>query len=556
MIFVFVSYLGLVVPLHLAVANEDQSMVETLLSCGCHTEDRDVDGDTPLIAACHAGLADIVSNMIAARADVNATGYNGNTSLHHAVSEDYISIVQQLLSADVDTTVENNDSYTAAMLAVESGHVECLHLLLLYDSTCTGKTRTGQTVLHLAALNGAAQMVDIILEFNEHLLDAVDSMGNSSLVTAAKLGHEQFVVELLKHNPNCALVGEQERNVLHWTAERGLTQSILSACELLVVNSEDFKDVVDSQDCLGNTSVILAAQNKNEGCLEGLLQAGCNTKIRGEFGRNLLHWVAIHGCTRQTLELVLASGVDINAKDDEYNTALVLAAANRNYEVIGTTLDKYPDCDVNVKGSEGKTVLHWLALRGNLTMLLRLLNVNSCDMNQRDEDGKTALLICAENKRVQCFTELIDRGADVNLSDSSRVTPLHYMAEAGLQYCVDQALRAGAHMDTREEAGGSTALTQAARGGHVKVMRMLLDAQCDVTLAEEDGKTALWYAAQQGLVDMVRSFFVSFGTRSFVTARQKDNLSKLPCSSPGPFLQCHLSGQRFLCNLKAILSGE
>ena len=495
--------LGLVVPLHLAVANEDKAMVEMLLSSGCGTEHRDIDGDTPLIAACHAGLTDIALLLVDAKCDVNAAGYNGNTALHQAVCQDYLSIVQHLLSADASTTVANNDRYTPTMLAAEAGHVECLHLMLLFDPSCSDTAANGQTVLHLAAKSGSSQMVDIILEANEHLINKVDNLGNSALITAAKLRHEEFVLELLRHKPNLNLTGEQDRNVLHWVALNGLSQAIIALSEELVQDPEMYRKIVNAQDCLGNTGVILAAQSRQDDCVQYLLRIGCDVQIKGQYGRNLLQWLSIHGCSSETFQLVMTYEIDVNSLDDGNNSALVLATANRNYEIVGALLDYFSECDVNAQGTEGKCTLHWLAYRGNLHMLQKVLRTNKCNLNIQDEDGKTPLLTCAEFKRVQCFTELVNHGAKINLRSNSGISALHCVAEAGLQYCVEISLQAGAILNLQEEHGGRSALTLAAEQGHVKVMRMLIDANCDVTLQEQDGKTALWYMAQQGRLDMV-----------------------------------------------------
>ncbi len=500
---------GLAVPLHLAISNEDAAMVEVLLLNKCNTEHRDLDYDSPLISACHSGHSEVVSHLITSGCDVNALGYNGNTALHHAVRQDYISVVQQLLSADAISTVVNSDMLTPAMLAAEAGNVECLHLLLLYNSDCTARNRNSQTVLHLAAVNGTADMVDVVLEANQHIMNWTDLMGNSALIASVKLGHTQFALQLLKYSPNLSLIGDQERNALHWAAENGLVQVVSRIGEQLQKDPELFAKVANVQDCLGNTSVVLATQNKHDDCVQVLLQIGCDTAIKGQYGRNLLHWLAIHGCSAQTRQLIFTRKTEVNALDDESNSALVLAAANRNYEMLSDLLDHFDDCDVNIQGTEGRTALHWLALRGNLTMLQRILNTGRCSLDLQDGEGKTALLISAENSRVQCFTELIQKGAQLNVTGNYRTSVLHYVCEAGLQYCVELALQAGARVNLQEEQGHRTALTIAAREGHVKVMRMLIDAQCDVTLPELDGKTALWYMARQGEIEMVCLLLIS-----------------------------------------------
>jgi ankyrin repeat protein len=72
---------------------------------------------------------------------------------------------------------------------------------------------------------------------------------------------------------------------------------------------------------------------------------------------------------------------------------------------------------------------------------------------------------------------------------------------------VRQLLDAGARVDIRT-AGGKTALIQAARNGHVDIVRTLLDAGAEVD-ETSDGVTALWWAAATGATDLVTALLLA-----------------------------------------------
>ena len=66
-------------------------------------------------------------------------------------------------------------------------------------------------------------------------------------------------------------------------------------------------------------------------------------------------------------------------------------------------------------------------------------------------------------------------------------------------------LKAGGDADFRREAVGDTALMSAAAGGHLQVVRILLDAGTDVNARDRNSETALGIAAAAGHVEITRA---------------------------------------------------
>jgi ankyrin repeat protein len=70
-----------------------------------------------------------------------------------------------------------------------------------------------------------------------------------------------------------------------------------------------------------------------------------------------LHFAANTGQHKEVAELLLAKGVDINAKADDGWTPLHLAARSGNKEVVELLIFK--GADIGAKDSSGKTALQW-----------------------------------------------------------------------------------------------------------------------------------------------------------------------------------------------------
>ena len=73
-------------------------------------------GDTPLHWACSSSDVSVVSNLIQAGADYNATNALGFTCLHAACKFNRFDVILLLLQQGVDTTAVDHDNNTAQML--------------------------------------------------------------------------------------------------------------------------------------------------------------------------------------------------------------------------------------------------------------------------------------------------------------------------------------------------------------------------------------------------------------------------------------------------------
>lgn len=84
---------------------------------------------------------------------------------------------------------------------------------------------------------------------------------------------------------------------------------------------------------------------------------------------------------------VLSRGININAADDDGNTALMEASEKGEYSTVRALLDA--GADVNAVNEDGETALMLASEEGN-TAIVRMLLDAGADPDARDEDGETA----------------------------------------------------------------------------------------------------------------------------------------------------------------------
>ncbi|TAM40125.1 MAG: ankyrin repeat domain-containing protein [Rhodanobacter sp.] len=135
------------------------------------------------------------------------------------------------------------------------------------------------------------------------------------------------------------------------------------------------------------------------------------------------------------------------------------------------------------------------------------------DVNTQDPDGRAALHLAAERKDVRLATKLLDRGADLGITDKQGHTPLHTAAAQNPrtdkgrseQAIVVETLakRADDKILNKKDNNGQTALHLAAERGQDRAVGALLKSGADTSLVNSKGETAKDLAQAYG--DHVKS---------------------------------------------------
>lgn len=129
------------------------------------------------------------------------------------------------------------------------------------------------------------------------------------------------------------------------------------------------------------------------------------------------------------------------------------------------------------------------AARGDAAQVKVLLS-SGVNIEARDRDGRTALLLATHGNHVEAARLLIAAGADVNAKDSISDTPFLYAGAEGRNEILKMALGAGADLASTNRYGG-TALIPAAHHGHPETVKILLGTKIKIDHINRLGWTAL-----------------------------------------------------------------
>lgn len=213
-------------PLHIAAANRQFSVAQTLIALRAKVDPQSVNGQTPLHVAVRNGDVGIVSLLLTNRAVVDARDNFGNTPLLRAlqsadaealdaggletrtmnaggVAMDMASLkLQQLQLATLlvrsraDVNARNRAGATPLAQAVRLGNEPVVNLLLASGADPNvPEAGTGKAPLHVAAARGQLAIVQALLR-HRALADATDGRGETPLCYALREGRTNTVAAL------------------------------------------------------------------------------------------------------------------------------------------------------------------------------------------------------------------------------------------------------------------------------------------------------------------------------------------------------------------------
>ena len=117
-------------PLHHAVIDRDQIVVEKLIRWGANVNVRDENGWTPLFTAIHSDSPELVALLLDSGADVNAITLENLAPLHLAASDGRVAIVKLLADHGALLDMRTDHGATALHIAIARQHCKVVKTLI------------------------------------------------------------------------------------------------------------------------------------------------------------------------------------------------------------------------------------------------------------------------------------------------------------------------------------------------------------------------------------------------------------------------------------------
>lgn len=423
-----------------AIRRGDNAAVETQILEGFDVDHHECTHTPPLLFAIAHERSEIIQTLLNHGADVNIRDYQQQTPLHMAVKMRQGETVHLLMRYGADATAEDATGVSPIALAGEMKSRSILRLLrqtppmlrepasllnaakrgdLLAiarsdkrDNRLFERDRDGQTLLHRAVPANNLRLVVYLLNKGVNI-DATDSRGNTPLCIAAHHpGMETLLRYLIERRATLDHRNHKRHSALMIAMARGHT-------EYVTILLDAGADIQTTDGLESPLTLCHDAIERFPTEADAFRRIESRLLIKGAHPDPLindLHWTPLfQSVTRPQnrkikahLELLLRLGADVNHRDKNGRTAIMIACSTGRGEIVQKLLNNYADPDLI--DHYGWSALMF-AVYYNHTRIVHMLLEHGADVNASSDKGLTALKIAHQYHRTLLAELLIDYGA-------------------------------------------------------------------------------------------------------------------------------------------------
>ncbi|MDO5465146.1 MAG: ankyrin repeat domain-containing protein, partial [Akkermansia sp.] len=449
-------------------------------------------GDSLIHYAAESGYSDCVQALIDAGANINTANDKGYFPVHLAAAEGNSDSLQLLMAAGADVNKMMEDNRTPLHVAALHGQTTCVKILIKAGADVNKTDKEGKSPLICAAFAENVEIIQDLISAGA-IVNIVDKKNNRPLHVAVSQNNIKCVQALITAGANLNLQNEYRGDTpLHIAAGYGYTQ----CAQLIIASGAN----INSTNSVGNTPLHEAAKYNQTECVQALIEAGADVNK----GNNTPLSEAVQKGHIECIQLLLYTpGIDINCLVNWFDdTALHYAVKENRADILSLFIKA--GADVNIRNKDGKTPL-WLAVEKERFDFLQLLVAAGANVNEPLNNRKETLLHHAIHcKNIALVKQIISVGANVNIEDISRTTPLMLAVRNNLTECVKLLIDAGANLNLADGPRDDSPLILAVRNNLPECVKLLVESGADLNLAGFGGDTPLILAVRNNHPECVK----------------------------------------------------
>ena len=336
-------------------------------------------------------------------------------------------------------------------------------------------TGSGKTLLHLASDFNYAEIVKELIS-----MGADPNVQDNQLKTPLhRSTNTQVMKVLLENGANVNVMDHDKLTPLHRTCAKGE----LEATKLLLDNGAN----IEALDVDQESPLYIAINEEHEEISKLFFNKApelANKIVHPGSGSYPIHLVSEHG----------------------------------NEEMLKILLEKGANC--SVKDKFGMEPIHHAAKKGHLNIVKLLIQRNRNLTKSINKARQTALHLSVKFKDIEIVKELLKSGAQINVQDMHKITPLIHACQLGFCKIAKLLIENNASLNM-QDVNGNTALHWAVIKNKTDIVQMLLDdKRCILNMKDRKGMTPIALALQGNHLDIAK--MISEEMSNFIDTVEKN----------------------------------
>jgi len=399
--------------------------VRALVDAGAEVDVKDRDGVTPLMAVASNADRDAQRAVLAKVQEkyqgqeltdyLNLFSFSGGSAVMFAAASGQVEFAKELIALG---------AITHKVAKAKQEYIDRIQQAL-EEGTFQGEEPhvDGLTSLHVASQGGHTEMVKLLLEQEGTMVNHKDDLGRTPLVLAVKGNYGEIATILVENGADPDTPYTDEKGKTHNLLFDSIMVENAKFAKALIANGADiyYKDEKGVSTLLqachrgfADIAAALIERHKSSGNKSTYLDDASEEGIRP------LIAAASEGHV-DVVKLLIESGADINAKDQDETTALMAAAARGHVNVVKLMLDAGAKLDE--QNRDGHTALMFAYNGKNQveTLWERFVQFEKSgadDSGKKRDDGGTGPIIReALDNHTALVDMLLKSGADTKLKD-------------------------------------------------------------------------------------------------------------------------------------------
>ncbi|EXK82413.1 hypothetical protein FOQG_13282 [Fusarium oxysporum f. sp. raphani 54005] len=323
-------------PLFKAASVGSLKIARMLIDSGESVHGKSKTGKPYFVDVVAKGNLDGIKFLLENGAPVNAKNERREEVIVQVVKTDNIEITRLLLAHGANANAKDAIGEEIIVYAVKKGNVELANILLDHGADPNAESAVKHSILYTAVQSGNADMVGLLLDKGASA-KLLNVLGTSILEASIGMKRFQIVKKLIEGGADVDGTDALQQPILIKVIRNPFLNNDekVEVMKMLMANGAS-PETVDIT--FGLPAICHAVEMPSTPVVQALLSRAVNTKVRMISGQTLLTY-SIDVNRQNTVEALLAQGVDVNEVDGLNRTPLMLALMKLDYNLTAKLMD-------------------------------------------------------------------------------------------------------------------------------------------------------------------------------------------------------------------------